>query len=66
MHDLALHCKDKQNDPVAQQYRPKDRNVKHGKEGHDKCYTEGPCDGVPGTTKQCSLPFHLATNHCIY
>jgi len=29
MHNLALHCKDKENNPVAEEYRPEDRNIKH-------------------------------------
>jgi hypothetical protein len=29
MYNLALHCKDKENNPVVEEYRPEDRNVKH-------------------------------------
>jgi hypothetical protein len=29
MYNLALHCKDKENNPLAEEYRPEDRNVKH-------------------------------------
>lgn len=50
MHHLALHCKDKQNNPIAQQYGPKDRNIKNRKEGHKESHTESLCDGIPETT----------------
>lgn len=50
MHHLALHCKDKQNNPIAQQYGPKDRNIKYRKEGHKESHTESLCDGIPETT----------------
>ena len=35
MHDLPLHCHEKQHEEVHQQDRPKDRNIKDGEEGHD-------------------------------
>jgi len=47
MCNLAPHCKDKKNNPVTEQNRPKDRNIKHGKEGHNKCDDECLCEGVP-------------------
>lgn len=48
--NLTPHCKDKENNPITKQYRPKDRNIKYGKESHDKCYAESLCHGVPAIT----------------
>jgi hypothetical protein len=36
MHNLSLHCQNKEYNPIAE-YRPEDRNIEYGKEGHDKC-----------------------------
>jgi hypothetical protein len=33
--------------PIAKEYRPEDRNVEYGKEGHDKCNAKGFRDGIP-------------------
>lgn len=45
--DLASHGEDKENNPVAKQYRPEDRNVKDREECHEKCYAECLSHGVP-------------------
>ena len=45
--NLTPHCKEKKNNPITKQYRPKDRNIKYRRESHDKCYAESLCHGVP-------------------
>jgi hypothetical protein len=50
VHDLALHCKDKKNNPITEEYRPENRDIKYRKEGHQKGDTESLCDGIPETT----------------
>ena len=29
MHDLMLHCEDKENDPIAEQDGPENRDIEH-------------------------------------
>uniref|UniRef100_A0A1J3HUD5 Uncharacterized protein n=1 Tax=Noccaea caerulescens TaxID=107243 RepID=A0A1J3HUD5_NOCCA len=45
--DLASHGEDKENDPVANQYRPEDGNIKDREERHQKGYAECFGHGVP-------------------
>lgn len=45
--DLASHGEDKENDPVANQYRPEDGNIKDREERHQKGYAERLGHGVP-------------------
>ena len=47
VRDLASHGEDKENDPVAKQYRPEDRNIKDREERHEKGNAEGLSHGVP-------------------
>lgn len=50
--DLAPHRENKEYNPVTKQDGPKHRNIKHGKEGHDKCNAESLREGVPGAMQQ--------------
>ena len=52
--DLASHGEEKENNPVAKQNRPEDRNIKDGEEGHQKRNAEGLSHGVP--EKQIQSP----------
>jgi hypothetical protein len=47
MHNLALHRKDEENNPVAKEYGPEDRNIKHREESHHKSYNKSFCDCIP-------------------
>ena len=42
VHDLSFHCHEEQDEKVHEQYRPKDGNVKDGKEGHDNGGSRSP------------------------
>lgn len=50
VHDLALHCKDKKNNPIAEEYGPENRDIKNREEGHQKGDTKSLCNGIPETT----------------
>jgi hypothetical protein len=45
--NLSLHCQNKEYNPIAEEYRPENRNVEYGKEGHDKCNAKGFRDVIP-------------------
>jgi hypothetical protein len=45
MHNLSLHCQNKEYNPIAEEYRPEDRNVEYRKD--DKCNAKGFRDGIP-------------------
>lgn len=47
--NLAPHCEYKKNNPVTEQYRPKDRNIKDGEEGHDERNAKSFGEWVPET-----------------
>lgn len=47
MSNLALHCRRKKNNPIEKKNRPKDRDIKHWKEGHHKAYSESFSKRVP-------------------
>lgn len=47
VHNLALHREDKKNNPVAEKYRPEDRNIKYREESHHKSYKKSFCDCIP-------------------
>jgi hypothetical protein len=47
MQNLALHCQDKKYNPVAEKYRPEDRNIEYREESHHKSYHKSFCDGIP-------------------
>lgn len=49
MHNLALHCKDKENNPVAKENGPEDRDIKYREESHHKSYNKSFCDCIPET-----------------
>lgn len=50
MCDLAPHCENKQNDPIAEKYWPKDWDVEERKECHHKRNEERLSHGVPGNS----------------
>lgn len=52
VRDLASHGEDKENDPVAKQYRPEDGNIKDREERHQKGNAEGLSHRVPANTFQ--------------
>jgi rRNA maturation protein Nop10 len=52
VRDLALHCEDKQHNPIAEQYGPENRYIKYRKEGHQKSHTESLCDRIPESIKR--------------
>lgn len=60
VHNLALHCEDKQHNPITKQYRPENRDIKHRKEGHQKRHTESFSDGIPETTKPREITHFLS------
>jgi len=45
--DLASHGEEKENNPVAKQNRPEDRDIKDREERHEESYAEGLSHGVP-------------------
>jgi hypothetical protein len=47
MQNLALHCQDEKYDPVAEKYRPEDRNVEYREESHHKSYHKSFCGSIP-------------------
>jgi hypothetical protein len=47
MQNLALHCQDEKYNPVAEKYRPEDRNVEYREESHHKSYHKSFCDSIP-------------------
>jgi hypothetical protein len=47
MHNLALHCKDKENNPVAEENGPEDGDIKYREESHHKSYNKSFCDCIP-------------------
>ena len=49
MHNLSLHCQDKEHNPITEKYWPEDRNIEYREEGHDKGNAKGFCDGIPET-----------------
>lgn len=60
VHNLALHCEDKQHNPITKQYRPENRDIKQRKEGHQKRHTESFSDGIPETTKPREITHFLS------
>ena len=48
VHNLALHCENKQGNPIAEKYGPENRDIKHRNESHQEGNTESLCDGIPG------------------
>jgi hypothetical protein len=66
MQNLALHCQDKEHDPIAEQYWPEDGNVEYREECHDKSNTEGFCDGIPENSSSWLVCFlYICTAYSI-
>jgi len=49
MHNLSLHCQDKEHNPITEEYWPEDRNIEYREEGHDESNEKCFRDGIPET-----------------
>lgn len=63
MHNLSLHCQDKEHNPITEKYWPEDRNIEYREEGHDESNAKGFCYGIPETRSSWLTYFQLY--HCL-